>query len=262
MRIDYHLHTLFSDGNKDLLDYVAQAKKRKIDEIGFSDHVHFKKAAWSMDFSALSNYVNRINLLRRVSDISIKTGLEVDFVPSKMGGLMRVINKFPFDYLMGSVHFIGNWMIDDERQIDEWKKRNVDHVYQQYFFLVQEMAESGLFDIVGHLDLVKKFNFRPKKDISDILLETVEIISKNKMCVEVNTAGLRKPCHEIYPSEKLMKMCFDSGLPITLGSDAHSPIEVGADFNKAANLLRKIGYVKIVRFTERNREFVELDEKV
>jgi len=262
MRIDYHVHTLFSDGSKDLRDYLAEATRRKIDEIGFSDHVHFKKAAWSMDFSDLSNYVNRINLQRRASDISIKTGLEVDFVPSKMGGLMRVINKFRFDYLMGSVHFIGDWMIDDERQIDEWRNRNVDQVYQQYFVLVQEMAESGLFDIVGHLDLVKKFNFRPRKDVSDILLETVEIISKSKMCVEVNTAGLRKPCHEVYPSEKLMKMCFDRGLSITLGSDAHSPLEVGADFDKASALLRKIGYVEIVRFTGRNREFVELDDTV
>lgn len=169
-----------------------------------------------MDFTNLPNYVNQINQLRRASKISIKTGLEVDFVPSKIDGLMRVIKKFHFDYLIGSVHFIGNWTIDDEKQIDEWRNRNVDYVYQQYFALVQEMAESGFFDIVGHLDLVKRFNFRPKKDISDILLETVEIISKSKMCVEVNTAGLRKPCHEVYPSKKLMKMCFDHGLPIRL----------------------------------------------
>ena len=256
--IDYHIHTVFSDGTKDLSDYVDEAVKRKIDEVGFSDHVNFKKVDWSMNLTDLPNYVNKITQLKRTSKISIKMGLEVDFVPFKMNKLMRMINKFDFDYLVGSVHFIGEWGFDDEKQMYKWKRKNVDEVYQQYFELVQNMAKSGLFDIVGHLDLVKKFDFRPKKDISGLLLETVEIISGSKMCVEVNTSGLRKPCREIYPSEKLIKMCFDKGLPITLGSDAHSPEEVGADFDKAVDLLKKIGYVEIVRFTKRNRESVEL----
>jgi len=258
MWTDYHIHTLFSDGKRDLSDYVDKAVKRKIGEIGFSDHIYFVKAVWSMDFADLPDYVNRIDALRAASKISIKTGLEVDFVPSKMDRLMQRINKFDFDYLIGSVHFIGDWLIDSENQIQEWKRRNVDDVYQQYFTLVQAMASSGLFDIVGHLDLVKKFNFKPRDDITDLLLETVEVISKSKMCIEVNTGGLRKPCHEVYPSGKLLRMCFDHGLPITLGSDAHSPEEVGANLDKAVDLLRKIGYVEIVRFTGRNREFVKL----
>lgn len=258
MRIDYHIHTISSDGRKDFSDYVDEAVKRKIDEIGFSDHIYIKKADWSMDFANLRNYVNNINSLKETSKISIKTGLEVDFVPLKMDELVRTINKFNLDYVMGAVHFIGDWLIDSDRQIEEWKRRDVDQVNQQYFALVQNMAESGLFDIVAHLDLVKKFNFRPKKDITDLLLETVETVSKSKMCIEVSTGGLRKPCHEVYPSEKLLKMCFDIGLPVTLGSDAHSPEEVGADFDRAVDLLRKIGYNEIIRFARRKREFVEL----
>jgi len=256
--IDYHIHTIFSDGKKDVSDYVDEAVKRKIDEIGFSDHIRFKKVDWSMNLADLPNYVSKITQLKKAGKISIKMGLEVDFVPSKMAGLMRLINKFNFDYLVGSVHFIGEWGFDDEKQMHKWKRKNIDEVYQQYFELVQNMAKSRLFDIVGHLDIVKKFDFRPKKDISGLLLETVEIISESKMCVEVNTSGLRKPCCEIYPSEKLIKMCFDNGLPITLGSDAHSPEEVGADFDKAVDLLRKIGYTEMIRFTGRNRESVEL----
>jgi len=256
--LDYHIHTLFSDGKRDLSDYVDKAVKRKIDEIGFSDHLHFEEATWSMNLTDLPEYVNRISALKGASKISIKMGLEVDFVPCKMNELIQVINKFDFDYFVGSVHFIGDWLIDDPRQIHEWGRRNVDHVYQQYFTLAQTMVKSGLFDIIGHLDLVKKFNFKPKNDITNFLLETVEVISKSKMCIEVNTGGLRKPCHEAYPSEKLLRMCFDNGLPVTLGSDAHSPEEVGADFDKAVSLLRKIGYDEIVRFSRRNREFVKL----
>ena len=258
LRIDYHIHTLFSDGMRDLSSYVDQAAKRKIDEIGFSDHMHFKKAVWSMAFSDLTSYLNRITALKETSKIPIKRGLEIDFVPSRMDRLMRTVNKFNLDYLIGSVHFIGNWAIDSEDQIHRWRRKNISHVYQRYFTLVQNMAKSGLFDILGHLDLVKIFNFRPKNDITNLLLETVEIISRSKTCVEVNTSGLRKPCREVYPNEKLIKICFDNGIPITLGSDAHSPKEVGANFDLAVNLLRKVGYVETVRFTKRNREFVEL----
>jgi len=259
MLIDYHIHTTFSDGMNDLGSYIEEAKKKRVDEIGFSDHIHFKKESWSMRLADLPDYINKITSLKEAPQFSVKVGLEVDFVPSEMDRLMRAINEFNFDYLMGSVHHIGDWLIDSERQIEEWKRRDVDQVCQQYYALVQEMARTGLFDIVGHLDLVKKFGFRPKKDLTDLLLETVGVISENKMCVEVNTSGLRKPCHEIYPSEKLLRICFDHGLAITLGSDAHSPQDVAADFGKAIDLLRKIGYVEAVRFTKRKRENVDLN---
>jgi len=108
------------------------------------------------------------------------------------------------------------------------------------------------------LDLVKKFGFRPKGDLNDLLLETVRTISKSGMCIEVNTGGLRKSCHEIYPSGELLKMCFENGLPITLGSDAHLSEDVGAGFDKAIASVRKIGYTEIVRFTKRNHEPVDL----
>ena len=258
MKIDYHVHTLYSDGGRGLSDYIDQAGKKGSDEIGFSDHVHFEKASWSMDLANLPKYLNEIHTLKRTSKISVKAGLEVDFIPSKIDGLMQIVRNHELDYLMGSVHHIGDWLIDSDRHLYRWKDANVDQVYKKYFALVQEMAESKLFDTVGHLDLTKKFGFRPKEDISSLLLETVEIISKSNMCVEVNTGGLRKPCHEMYPSPSLLKMCYDHGVPVTLGSDAHQPEDVGADFEQAVNLLRKTGYTETVRFDKRAREIVEL----
>jgi histidinol-phosphatase (PHP family) len=258
MRLDYHMHTVFSDGTGEMAEYIDKALKRKIDEIGFSDHIHLRREAWSMDPARLADYVNTIKKFSKTSLIPVKAGLEVEFVPGELENLMRVANRLDLDYLMGSVHHIGNWLIDSEKQVEEWKKRDVDQVYKQYFDLVQAMAKTRLFDIVGHLDLVKKFNFQPKSDLNDHLLETVKIIGKNGMCIEVNTGGLRKPCHEVYPSEKLLKMCFDNGLPITFGSDAHSPEDVGADFEKAAHLVKALGYDEIVRFTRRKRDLVKL----
>jgi histidinol-phosphatase (PHP family) len=252
------MHTTFSDGKGEMAEYVRKAVQNKIDEIGFSDHVHVHKEAWSMASADLSRYVGNIRKLGKTAQISVKAGLEVDFVPDTARHLMPTINQYNFDYLMGSVHYIGNWLIDNEREIEEWKKRDVDQVYRQYFHLVQDMAGTRLFDIVGHLDLVKKFNFRPKNDLNDLMLQTVQAIRQSGMCIEVNAGGLRKPCHEIFPGEKLLKMCSENGVPITLGSDAHSPNDVGAGLEEAVNLARKIGYDEVVRFTNRKRDFVQL----
>jgi histidinol-phosphatase (PHP family) len=115
-----------------------------------------------------------------------------------------------------------------------------------------------LFDIVGHLDLVKKFGHRPKDDLADLMLRTVETIGKSGMCVEINTSGLRKPCHEIYPSEKLLRMCFDNAIQISFGSDAHAPEDVGNGFDQAIALARRVGYEEITRFTQRKRDSVNL----
>ena len=258
MRLDYHMHSTFSDGRRSLGEYVAEAERKRIDEIGFSDHICLKKRDWSMNHADLPKYVADINALKSRHRVSIKTGLEVDFVPYGMEDLMRVMKPWSFDYLIGSVHHIGNWLIDSEREIEEWKKRDADEAHRQYFSLVQDMANSRLFDIVGHLDLTKKFNHRPKNDISNLLLETVQAIGRSGMCIEINTSGLRKPCREIYPSEKLLKMCFDKGIPITLGSDAHTPEDVGAGFDKAIEAVKQVGYVEITRFTQRKREPVEI----
>jgi len=258
MRLDYHMHTTYSDGRRNLGEYAAEAEKKKIDEIGFSDHIYLKKRDWSMDHADLPKYVNEINTLKKRHQVSIKTGLEVDFMPYGMEDLMQVIKPWDFDYLIGSIHHINHWLIDSEREIEEWKKRDVDEVNRQYFSLVQTMANTQLFDIVGHLDLTKKFNHRPKNDLSDLLLETVQAIGKSGMCIEINTSGLRRPCREAYPSQQLLKMCFDKGIPITFGSDAHTPEDVGAGFDKAIDAVKQVGYVEITRFTQRRRDPVEI----
>jgi histidinol-phosphatase (PHP family) len=258
MRLDYHMHTTYSDGKRNLGEYVAEAEKKKIDEIGFSDHIYLKKRDWSMNHADLPKYVDNIKTLIGNSRIPTRTGLEVDFIPYQMDSLMQLIKKWNPDYLIGSVHHIGNWLLDSEREIEEWKRRDVDQVYTQYYGLVQAMAKTQLFDIVGHLDLVKKFNHRPKNDLSDLLLRTIETIGKSGMCIEINTSGLRRPCREIYPSEKLLRMCFDNGIPITFGSDAHSPEDVGNGFDQAVDLVRRVGYAEITRFMQRRRDSVEL----
>ncbi|MEM5777007.1 MAG: histidinol-phosphatase HisJ family protein [Candidatus Aenigmatarchaeota archaeon] len=258
MIIDYHIHTEFSDGKGIFEDYINQAMKKKIDEIGFSDHFNFKNPKWSMKIENIDVYLSRILKLKSENELSIKAGIEMDFNPEKIKQTIQFLKKYKFDYVIGSIHYIKNWCIDDEMELGKWKQKDIDGVYKKYYNLVQQMAKTKIFDIVGHLDVVKKFNLKPKKDISDILDETIQTISESKMCIEINTSGLRKPCKETYPEEKIVKMCFEKGIKITLGSDSHMPDELSADFDKTIKMLKNIGYEKIVIFKNRKPKEIEL----
>jgi histidinol-phosphatase (PHP family) len=154
------------------------------------------------------------------------------------------------------VHFIGEFPVD--RSADDWQNENADERWRQYFDLWRQAAASRLFDSLAHPDLPKKFNFRPRTDFTAIYEEALRAVAEANVAIEVSTAGLRKPCREIYPSEEFLRIARRLNIPITLGSDAHLPQDVGQDFDKAVALARSCGYEKICRFTQRKRELVVL----
>ena len=256
--MDYHIHTTLSDGKGNHDAYIRMAQKRKIDEIGFSDHLCLKKVSWAMELSQISSMIETINHLKKNSKVVIKLGVEMDYFPGFENKIKEIIAGIPFDYVIGSVHFINDWTVDHPDNISEYEKWDVYELYKVYFNLVQQTANSKLFDIIGHPDLIKKFGFKPKRDISDLLEETAEIFKNSGICIEINTSGLTKPCKEIYPSKKLLKMCFDKGVPVTLGSDAHRPQDIGQHFDEAIKLIKEIGYIEIVQFTKRKRKFIRI----
>lgn len=258
MLIDYHLHTFLSDGIKKPEDYIEAAIKKNISEIGFSEHLNFKGRDWVMKIADLPTYIEIVDGLKKKAKIPLKLGIEIDFVPEGEEKIRKIIENNPFDYIIGSVHLIGDWCFDCSDEILGYKNWDIDELYKVYFDLIQRTAKSKLFDIIAHPDIIKKFGFRPKNNIEGLLMETVEVFKKNEVCVEVNTSGLDKPCKEIYPSQEFLKMCFDKEIPIILGSDAHKPEEVGRYFGKAMKLVKDIGYTQIVQFTDRERKFVKI----
>jgi histidinol-phosphatase (PHP family) len=258
MLIDYHVHTAMSDARGEFQDCVKIARRRGLVEIGFSDHFHLRKQEYSMSRAKLTEYVEKVQTLKRNTDFPIKLGLEVDFVPDLQSEHAELVRLKSFDYVIGSVHFIDHWGFDDPGYVAEYQKWNIEELYRTYFSLVQKCAESRLFNIIGHADLIKKFGHRPKSDLTAVYTETVETIKENPVCVEVNTGGLRSPCKEIYPNRTFLEMCFEKGVSITLGSDAHCPEDVGRDFGQASKLIRAVGFEKIVRFTQRKPEPVDL----
>jgi histidinol-phosphatase (PHP family) len=213
-----------------------------------------------LNYRELSEYVEKVDGAKRKlkEPIKLKVGVEVDFVPDFANEIKEALKALPFDYVIGSVHFIEGWAFDNPKYVLEYQKWDPVKLYEKYFMAVQVCAESKIFDIMGHPDLIKKFGFKPKNDIMDLYLATAKVFKKNNVCVEVNTSGLRYPCKEIYPAKQFLKICYDEGVQITFGSDAHTPEDIGKDFDKAISLAKEVGYEYTATFTLRKKQLKEI----
>jgi histidinol-phosphatase (PHP family) len=263
--VDYHVHTFLSgDARGEILDCVKIAVVKGLKEIGISDHFAPPKLRDKLDnppnYKNLSDYVKIVeDVKRRVKDyIKLKVGVEVDFIPELADEIKEALKDLSFDYVIGSVHFIDGWGFDNPKYILEYRKWDLATLYKKYFMALQSCAESKIFDIIGHPDLIKKFGYKLKADITDLYLTTAEVFKESDVCIEVNTSGLRHPCKEIYPDKLFLKICHDEGIQITFGSDAHKPEDIGMDFDKALSLVKEVGYKFTTTFTRRGKELKEL----
>ncbi len=257
MRIDIHNHTTRCNHAEGTVDeYIQKAIELGIDIYGFSEHApmdfdpHYRLA-----FEEMQAYTDDIlnAKARYKNDINILFGYEVDYLPGHMDD--RVLQA-TVDYLIGSVHFIDKWSFDNPEFIAGWKNKDIDEIWKAYFEATEAMARSGKFDIVGHLDLIKVFKFLPKKDVRILAKDALHAIKRSNMVLEVNTAGLRKPIGELYPSRALLEEAYTLDIPITFSSDAHSVEQVGFSYDLATALVKEIGYTKAATFEGRDRQLV------
>ena len=259
---DYHMHThLCHHAIGNPTDLAAQAVKLGFTEIGFSEHNPMPRDDWDewrMDLGDLNKYVENVQQARRDHPgLTIKLALEMDFIPGMEPWIRDLMSRHPWDYIIGAVHYVFNsWDLDNPKRISEWKNRDPFEVWSAYFDRLTLAAESGMFEIIAHADLCKKFCFYPKEDCTPLFAKFLNAANKNDVAMELNTAGLRKDCKEIYPSRRIVEMAFAAGVPITFASDAHAPGEVGMNFAEAIALARSVGYTKCCRFTQRRRELV------
>jgi histidinol-phosphatase (PHP family) len=243
---DYHTHTARCGHAKGTpAEYVAAARAAGLGALGISDHLpmlHNRDPQLSMSMDQLGEYVAEVQLLQRETPGYVLLGIEADYHPTTVEAVRDLLAAHPFDYVIGSVHYLDEWGFDDPGAMDSWSQRDVDDVYRQYLQVVGDAAQTGLFTILGHLDLVKKFGHRPTQPLGAALDTLARRIARAGAIVELNTAGLRKPVGEIYPSVEWLRVLRAHGVPITFGSDAHRPREVGADLADAAAAARAAGY--------------------
>lgn len=260
--VDYHVHTKrCGHACGEDREYIEAAIKKGLNEMGFADHVpRFYDPApgvlvteRGMAWDHLEEYVRAVTTYQEeYREIAIRLGLEVDFVPGLEEAVAEIGQMYPWDYLIGSVHFIPKW---NYGYILRDKEHEPSEIFHEYFQLVAEAAESGLYDFLGHIDLPKRvFTQLSNEKMYAMYQPLAARIGRAGAAIEVNTSGMRGSRTEadgIYPDIRLLSLCREHGVQVTLGSDAHRPSDVAMDFDRALELLQNAGYDELTTFRQR-----------
>ena len=246
--------------------YTDVASEREIDVLGVSEHVYrFREAleVWRHPFwveNAVDDLGDYCGFVRAETDLRL--GIEADFVPGREDRIANLLEGGDWDYVLGSVHFLGDAAVDMGGEWDVWRSEpDPDKVWSRYFATLGEAARSGLFDVLSHPDLVKMWGPErpsPGRDPRFHYELAMDGIVESDVAVEVSTAGLRKAAREIYPSPAFLSMCLEAGRPVALSSDAHTPNELGYRYEEAVELLGSLGVREIAVFEHRERRLVPL----
>jgi histidinol-phosphatase (PHP family) len=269
MLSDYHVHLRPDDLEASAAEfftpanarrYREAARERDVVELGVSEHVYrFNQAleVWGHPFWAqyavddLDEYCGFVR-----EDTDLRLGIEADFVPGVEDRLANLLQTRDFDYVLGSVHFLHEHSLDTE-DYSVWRSgRSAEEIWRAYFLTLGEAARSGLFDILAHPDLVKVWGPErplPEGDLRRYYELAIDGIAESGIAIEVSTAGLRKRAREIYPAPAFLEMCVEVGAPVALSSDAHRPEDVGADYERALELLAGAGVRELCVFERRER---------
>lgn len=265
MFADYHTHTplcLHAEGSPEA--YIEQAIDRGLKEYGISDHSPQAPEPfddWRMREDQLPEYLDWISRARDHANgrIKIRSGLECDWFPENDDWIHHLAESHSWDYLIGSIHYLGDkWDFDNPKWLGRWAETDVDEIWTSYWKDYAQMARSGLFDFLGHPDLIKKFAYTPEGDLRKYYDPVIQAIVDAKGAIELNTAGFHKPCAEQYPSADFLSLAAEANIPITLSSDAHAPVEVARDFDKGLTLLKAAGYTHLTQFKKRQRTLVPM----
>jgi histidinol-phosphatase (PHP family) len=256
-RTDYHIHTLFSDGKANAEDYVEPAISAGFSEIGFSEHLTLfkEKQDWTIDIKRVHEYIRSINNLRKkTTSIEIRTGFEVDYFPGKEEETYAFLSDLKVDYIIGSVHYLGEKTVDEGPSFYEGK--NFDRLFTNYFKMVEEAIESGLFDIIAHCDLIRIYGFKPTFNPEYLYYSLAKCLKTHDVAYEVNTNGRNRPLGDFYPDRRFLHIFNEEGVPVCVNSDAHFPARVAQHFDEAYQLLKDAGYTEMATFKNRERFMV------
>lgn len=271
---DFHVHLEEGPFSVDWIKrFIDVGTSRGVIEIGFSEHGHrFKESVgllssdgfrgeWTFGEAteSIQDYIEAVEKAKSLG-LPVKFGIELDYTPEYEEDIRRFASSFPFDYVIGSVHWLGDFGFDHPALIHEWETSDVDKVYDEYFDVLLMAVKSGIFDIIAHPDVIKVFGYKAQKDMSQRYDELARAIDSMDLCAEVSTAGLRKPVGELYPSPLLMKYFKKYDVPIILNSDAHIPEDVGRDFDKALEFVKEFRYDRLCYFDKRVRKSVNITD--
>jgi histidinol-phosphatase (PHP family) len=251
------MHSSYSDGRSAPEDYIAPAIAAGLSEIGFSEHLTLFKDLedWNMNPVNISPYINHLEELRKNTDnIKIKIGLEVDYFEGKEEEIRSYLKILPLDYIIGSVHYLGEKTVDLGPEFYEGK--SIDRLFESYFESVVTAISSELFDIIAHCDLIRIYGYKPDMNLEPLYKKLARAMKTHNVAFEVNTNGRNRPLADFYPDRRFLHIFREENVPVCVNSDAHMPSRVGQYFDEAYELLRYIGFTEMAVFDKRVRKMV------
>ncbi|TFH02595.1 MAG: histidinol-phosphatase HisJ [Calditrichales bacterium] len=256
--IDYHMHTsLCKHAEGELYEYVEAAIRMGMDEIAFTDHIPLPDqfdSAHRMLPAQLDPYVEMVSGLKtRYPEITVRCGIEADYYEGFESYTESLLNQYAFDVVIMSVHFLRHWSTDNWVFNYHFPNKPIRDVYTDYLQTVRRGIQTGLFDIVGHVDIVKSPGDSLLTLVPDEVCQTLETVRDAGMVLEINTSGFRKKVGESYPGPDWLSRIKSYSVPITLGSDAHAPGQVGLAFDIISDALAKNDIRFLTRFEQRKQ---------
>lgn len=271
--VDYHIHTNYTrDAIGTVEEYCKKAQELGLNEIAFTNHLIFPKfknipgiekaevSKMTIDPDQIASHYQEIEKAREQFNLKIKFGLEIDYFEDYEKEIEEVIKSHPFDFILGSVHFIGGFVIGDPNgAIEFFRGRDVLEAYKNYFSGLKKAIESRLFNVMAHPDIIRKYAVQyaniPFEKYRGQVEDVVKALVKNEVGIELNTYGYIHPVNDSYPSIEFLKICKESGVKtVTIGSDAHAPAHLGSELEKGIEKLKSAGYKEITLFNRRKPE--------
>lgn len=282
MKYDYHMHFEYGDYDVEWVKgFFEAAAARGLDEIGISEHTHtfpeFEQLYYDdliLDGSfvgsfqqkwlkknkfkhTLDDYFAFMEKLRSLG-YKVKTGIEVCNFQNQ-AKVREILEKYDFDYVIGSIHFIRGWAYDSVEIKDEWQRHSLRDIYEWYTQEIEHLCAGGLYDVLGHPFNLRLYKFLPDFDVTPYLVRAAEALKKAGMGIDVNTGTFyRYPIAEISPYPDFMRIAAEHGLPIITSSDSHKPEDCGSYIDDAIEYVKGFGYTEGMIFDQRRRMMVPL----
>ena len=265
--VSYHGgHTIY-DGTGTPEEFVERALKLGFISLGFSEHMPAPKEYTYPDFPdfdqahrLFDGYVETVLDLkdRYRDDLPILLGVETEYFREEKEYLSDFLERYPFDYVLGSVHYVKGHGFDFSE--DVWKQAadacgGPEGLAVEYYSLLRELMAMGVVDVLGHIDIIDIFASGSLTGpvVEEAEQHTLEAARDADIVVEINARGLIKACRHAYPRPDLLRRACEAGVSITLGDDSHAPDQVGARFDIAFEEIRRAGFTEYVKLTGERR---------
>lgn len=265
--IDYHNHTkLCKHAEGEIHQYIEKALSLGITEMAFTDHMPLPNdfdITHRMSEKEMDIYINQVKQVQtQYSEIKILFGIEADYYEGFEKYTEKFLNNYDFDLVIMSIHFLKNWPEGSWVFNYEFPNRTFEEIYTEYLSTIIKGINTGLFDIVGHLDIIKKPGQSMVNLVPDLVSDVLKTVNKNNMVLEINSSGFRKKICEPYPSLEMLDIIKEINVPICIGSDSHSPQQVGFKFDDIYSSLKQNGIEHLTHFERRKKIFKSINEVV